>query len=47
MQSPLSYFATATGISDDSADIIDVLTMLPEERRRVARLLAEVDADNG
>jgi hypothetical protein len=34
------------GHGDDWADIIDVLTMLPEERRRVARLLWEVDADN-
>ena len=35
------------GHGDDSADIIEVLTMHPKERRRVARLLAEVDADNG
>ena len=25
------------------ADIIDMLTMYPEERRRVARLLAEIE----
>jgi hypothetical protein len=31
----------------DWADIIDMMTMHPEERRKVARLLAEVDADNG
>ena len=35
------------GHGDDWADIIDMLTMYPEARRRVARLLAEVDADNG
>jgi hypothetical protein len=29
---------------DDWADIIDMLTMYPEERRRVVRLLAEIDA---
>jgi len=28
---------------DDWADIIDMLTMHPEERRRVVRLLAEID----
>jgi hypothetical protein len=28
----------------DWADIIDMLTMYPEQRRRVARLLAEIDA---
>jgi hypothetical protein len=28
----------------DWADIIDVLTMYPDARRRVVRLLAEVDA---
>ena len=32
------------GHGDDWADIIDMLTMHPEERRRVARLLAEIDA---
>jgi hypothetical protein len=30
--------------SDDWADIIDTLTMHPEERRRVARLLGEIEA---
>ena len=30
--------------SDDWADIIDTLTMHPEERRRVARLLREIEA---
>ena len=29
---------------DDWADIIDMLTMHPEERRRVASLLGEIDA---
>jgi hypothetical protein len=28
----------------DWADIIDMLTMHPEERRRVARLLGEIEA---
>ena len=32
------------GNGDDWADIIDLLTMQPEERRRVARLLGEIDA---
>ncbi len=32
------------GHGDDWADIIDMLTMHPEERRRVARLLGEIDA---
>jgi hypothetical protein len=32
------------GHGDDWADIIDMLTMYPEERRRVVRLLAEIDA---
>jgi len=32
---------------DDWADIIDMLTMHPEERRRVVRLLAEITADGG
>ena len=32
----------------DWADIIDFLTMHPDERRRVARVLAEIDAgDHG
>ena len=30
---------------DDWADIIDMLTMHPEARRKVARLLGEIDAD--
>jgi len=29
------------------ADIIDLLTMWPDARRRVARLLGEVDATGG
>jgi hypothetical protein len=29
---------------DDWADIIDMLTMYPEARRRVVRLVAEIDA---
>jgi hypothetical protein len=32
------------GHGDDWADIIDFLTMHPEERRRVVRLLGEIDA---
>ena len=35
------------GRGDDWADIIDMLTMHPEARRKVVRLLAEVDADRG
>jgi hypothetical protein len=33
------------GRGDDWADIIDMLTLHPEERRRVARLLGEIDAE--
>jgi hypothetical protein len=32
------------GHGDDWADIIDMLTMHPEARRRVARILSEIDA---
>ena len=32
---------------DDWADIIDMLTMDPESRRRVVRLLGELDAVEG
>ena len=32
------------GHGDDRADIIDMLTMYPEARREVVRLLAEIDA---
>jgi hypothetical protein len=32
------------GHGDDWADIIDLLTMYPETRRRVVRMLAEIDA---
>jgi hypothetical protein len=32
------------GRSDDWADIIDMLTMHPEERRKVVRLLGELEA---
>ncbi len=32
------------GYGYDWADIIDMLTMYPEERRRVVRMLAEIDA---
>ena len=32
------------GHGDDWADIIDMQTMHPEERRRVVRLLGELDA---
>jgi hypothetical protein len=35
------------GRGDDWADIIDMLTMYPEERRKVVRLLAEIDAQAG
>jgi hypothetical protein len=31
------------GHGDDWADIIDTLTMHPEERRKVARVLGEID----
>jgi hypothetical protein len=34
------------GRGDDWADIIDMLTMHPEIRRRAARVLAEIDAGN-
>jgi hypothetical protein len=30
--------------ADDWANIIDFLTMYPDERRKVVRLLAEIDA---
>jgi hypothetical protein len=32
------------GQGDDWADIIDMLTMFPEKRRRVVRLLGELEA---
>jgi hypothetical protein len=32
------------GHGDDRADIIDFLTMYPEARRRVVRLLGEIEA---
>jgi hypothetical protein len=35
------------GHGDDWADIIDMVTMHPEERRKVARLLGEIDAESG
>jgi hypothetical protein len=35
------------GHGDDWADIIDMLTMHPEERRRVVRLLGELEAKEG
>jgi hypothetical protein len=35
------------GHGDDWADIIDMLTMHPEARRKVARLLGEIDAGSG
>jgi hypothetical protein len=35
------------GHGDDWADIIDMLTMHPKERRRVARLLGEMSAVDG
>jgi hypothetical protein len=39
---PLRY---RDGHGDDWADIIDMLTIHPEERRKVARLLGEIDAE--
>ncbi|HVD87554.1 MAG TPA: hypothetical protein VNB91_01505 [Jatrophihabitantaceae bacterium] len=33
------------GHGDDWADIIDMLTMHPDERRRFARMAAEIDAE--
>ena len=38
---PLGY---RDGRRDDWADIIDMLTMNPEARRRVVRMLGEIDA---
>jgi hypothetical protein len=35
------------GHGDDWADIIDMLTMHPDARREVARLLGEIDAHGG
>jgi hypothetical protein len=35
------------GRGDDWADIIDFLTMYPDARRRVVRLLGEIDAVEG
>ena len=35
------------GRGDDWADIIDMLTMHPGERRRVVRLLGEIEAGGG
>jgi hypothetical protein len=35
------------GHGDDWADVIDMLTMYPDERRRVVRLLAEIEAASG
>lgn len=32
------------GHGDDWADIVDMLTMYPDERRRVVRLLGELEA---
>ena len=32
---------------DDWADIIDMLTMHPEARRKVVRLLGEIEAQGG
>ena len=33
------------GHGDDWADIIDMLTMYPEERRKVVRVLGEIQAE--
>lgn len=35
------------GRGDDWADIVDMLTMHPEVRRKVVRFLAEIAADGG
>jgi hypothetical protein len=43
---PLSFSVTATH-GDDWADIIDMLTMHPEARRNVVRLLSELQAESG
>jgi len=40
---PLRYRDSA---GDELAEIIETLTMHPEERRKVARLLSEIDADS-
>jgi hypothetical protein len=45
--SPRNCSATANENGQGWADIIDTLTMHPEERRRVARLLREIDAGSG
>jgi hypothetical protein len=42
ISSPLMRYRDGHG--DDWADIIDMLTMHPKERRRVARLLGEIEA---
>jgi hypothetical protein len=34
------------GRGDDWADIIDMLTMYPEARRKVVRLLGEIEAED-
>jgi hypothetical protein len=44
MQSPRSCSATATSKAANGADIIDLLTMHPEERRKVVLLLGELEA---
>ena len=33
------------GHGDDWADIVDLLTMCPKSRRKVVRILAEIDAE--
>jgi hypothetical protein len=43
ISSRLMRYRDARG--DDWADIIDLLTMCPESRRKVVRMLAEVDAE--
>jgi hypothetical protein len=35
------------GHGDDWADIVDLLTMWPDARREVVRVLGEIQADNG
>ena len=40
-------FRYGDGRGDDCADIIDFLTMHPETRRKVVRLLGEIEANRG
>jgi hypothetical protein len=42
-----SCFVSATGRGDDWAEIIDLLTLHPDARREVVRLLGEMSAEGG